>query len=128
MLTVLGVMIGMGLGVGLGMYGRWAGWGFGLGWWGTPTPARVVGVTPLSGAVMKGGAEWAVRESSHRVLVDLVVEPPGAAPYPASTITWVPAGASLSGRTVLARVSRTRPDRVFLPRPVADAPEADGRY
>jgi hypothetical protein len=110
------------------MYGRWAGWGFGLGWWGRPTPARVTAVTPLSGAVMKGGAEWAVTESAHRVRADLEVTPEGGAPYRASTITWQPSGTSLSGRTVLAMVSRTRPDRVFVPRNAVDAPEPDGRY
>ncbi|MCB9372509.1 MAG: hypothetical protein H6518_06980 [Microthrixaceae bacterium] len=28
-------------------YGRWAGWSFGLRWWGRPTPARVRSVELL---------------------------------------------------------------------------------
>ena len=49
-MTVALVLVGLAVGVPLGIYGRWAGWGFGLGWWGRPTPARVLEVTPLTGA------------------------------------------------------------------------------
>jgi hypothetical protein len=122
------VLAGLAIGVPIGVYGRWAGWGFGLGWWGRSTPARVIEVTPVSGALMKGGAEWAVTEASHRVRVDLEVQPPGGSAYRASAIAWQPSGESLSGRTVMARVSRTRPGRVHVPKGAPDAPGADGSY
>jgi hypothetical protein len=122
------MVAGVAIGVPLGVYGRWSGWGFGLGWWGRPTPARVLEVRPLTGAHMEGGAEWAVTEASHRVAVQLSVEPVGGEPYRASAITWQASGESLDGRTVLARVSRTRRTRVHVPRDAVDAPEGDGTY
>jgi hypothetical protein len=115
-IVTLLVLAGIAIGVPLGVYGRWAGWGFGLGWWGRPVPARVVRVQALTGATMEGGAEWAVRETAHRVEVELEVEPPGGEPYRASAIAWQPSGEDLTGRTVTARVSRTRPSRVHLGR------------
>jgi hypothetical protein len=121
-------LAGVAFGVPLAAYGRWAGWGLGLGWWGTPTPARVAAVRPLTGAAMTGGAEWAVTEKAHRVAVDLEVQPPGRDAYEATAITWQPSGEELTGRTVVARVSRTRPQRVFVPKDVAAAPEGDGTY
>ena len=51
----------------LALYGRWAGWSFGLRWWGRPTPAQVLSIEPLRGALMKGGAPWAMREARPRV-------------------------------------------------------------
>ncbi len=77
---------------------------------------------------MKGGAEWAVTEAAHRVELELEVLAPEVEPYRASTITWSPSSGSWSGRTVVARVSRTRPRRVHVPRDAPDAPEADGTY
>ena len=122
------VIVGLAVGVPLGIYGRWSGWGFGLGWWGRPTPVRVVAENPLAGAEMKGGAEWAVTEAAHRVELELEVLAPEVEPYSASTITWSPSSGSWSGRTVVARVSRTRPRRVHVPRDAPDAPEGDGTY
>jgi hypothetical protein len=116
------------IGVPLGVYGHWSGWGFGLGWWGKPTPARVLDVTPLKGAVMKGHADYAMVEQAHRVQVDLEVQPEGGEPYRSSAVTWSQAGESWAGRTIVARVSRTRPTRVHVPRNAPDAPEADGSY
>lgn len=114
-------------------YGRWAGWGFGLGWWGRPTPAQVRSVEPLTGALMKGGAPWAVREARHRVRADLEVQPGDSAPYEAAAITWLAANAPLAGRRVIVRVSRTRPRRVHLSAVAAAAstdpdPPGTGRY
>ena len=120
------VLVGVLAGVALGAYGRWAGWGFGLGWWGRTVPARVLAVRPLSGATLRGGREPTLRETSHRVAVDLDVL--AEVPYRATAITWVAAGDSLSGRTLEARVSRTRPARVFVPRDAGDTPEPHGRY
>ena len=82
------VIVGIAVGVPLGIYGRWSGWGFGLGWWGRPTPVRVLKETPLTGAQMKGGAEWAVTEAAHRVLLELEVLAPEVEPYDAEAITW----------------------------------------
>lgn len=122
------VIIGLAVGVPLGIYGRWSGWGFGLGWWGRPTPVRVLNETPLTGAQMKGGAEWAVTEAAHRVQLELEVIAPEVEPYRAETITWSRSGESWSARTVVGRVSRTRPRRVHVPRNAADVPEDDGAY
>jgi hypothetical protein len=127
-ILLLVALAGVAVGVPLGAYGRWAGWGFGLGWWGTPTPVRVTEVRPLTGAAMRGGAEWAVTEAAHRVAVDVEVQPEGGEPYEATTITWQPSGQDLTGRTVVARVSRTRPRRVFVAKEAAAAPEGDGTY
>ena len=120
MLVPLLVLTGLAVGVPLGIYGRWSGWGFGLGWWGRPTPARVLEVTPLRGAVLQGPSEQRLVEQSHRVLLRLQVE--ADPPYEATTIGWQRSGDHLGGRTLLARVSRTRPARVFVPK---DAPDAD---
>jgi hypothetical protein len=117
---------GLAVGVPLGIYGRWAGWGFGLGWWGRPTPARVLEVTPLTGAVLTGHSEQTLVEQSHRVALRLEVQ--ADPPYETTTIGWQPAGDHLGGRTVVARVSRTRPTRVHVPRNAPEAPEADGTY
>jgi hypothetical protein len=79
---------------------------------------------------MKGGAPWAMREARHRVRARLDVHPPTRASYVTTTITWVEAGESLVGRDVVVRASRTRNNRVHLPRDaatVAAAPDA-GRY
>jgi hypothetical protein len=122
------VLAGVAVGVPLGAYGRWAGWGFGLGWWGTPTPARVLEVRPLAGAAMKGHSEQSLVEQAHRVAVDLEVQPPDGERYRATAITWQRSGEGLGGRTVLARVSRTRPARVFVPKDAVDAAEGDGSY
>lgn len=114
-------------------YGRWAGWGFGLGWWGRPTPAQVRSVEPLTGALMKGGAPWAMREARHRVRAKLEVQPGDSAPYEAAAITWQATNAPLAGRRVTVRVSRTRPRRVHLSAVAAAAsadtdPPGTGRY
>jgi hypothetical protein len=127
-LFTLLVLAGVAIGVPLGVYGRWAGWGFGLGWWGRPTPARVLAVTPVTGAVLKGHSEQTLTEQAHRVAVDLEVQPAGGSPYRTSTITWQPSGDHLAGRTVVARVSRTRPARVYVPKRAVPAPEPDGTY
>ncbi|MCB1013918.1 MAG: hypothetical protein KDB10_02195 [Acidimicrobiales bacterium] len=106
-------------------YGRWAGWSFGLRWWGRPTPARVRSVEPLRGAVMRGGAEWAVREARHRVRATLEVHPEGRMrPYDATTITWRAATEPLTGEEVTCFVARTRRRRVFLPPGAAIAARA----
>lgn len=128
MATTVLTLAGVALGIGLGVYGRWAGWGFGLGRWGRPTPARVVGVRPLTGAQLTNAADWAQTEKAHRVAVDLEVHPAGRAPYRATAITWLAAGDHLGGRTVTGRVSRTRPGRVHLGRDPEPVAEADGRY
>ena len=122
------VIVGIAVGVPLGIYGRWSGWGFGLGWWGRETPVRVLTEMPLTGAQMKGGADWAVTEAAHRVQLDLEVLAPEVEPYDATAVTWSRSGESWSGRTVVARVSRTRPRRVHVPRDAPDAPEGDGTY
>ena len=114
------------LAVGLVAYGRWAGWSFGLRWWGRPTPARVLRVDPLKGARMKGGAPWAVTEARHRVRATLEVHPEGRMkPYEATTITWHGATEPLAGEDVTCFVARTRRGRVFLPRGAATAPRRD---
>ena len=116
----------------LALYGRWAGWSFGLRWWGRPTPATVRSVEPLKGALMKGGAPWAVREARHRVRATVEVQPPGAAPYRTTTVTWHEANAPLAGLPATVRVSRTRDGRIWLPHGAAGAPApidpAAGRY
>lgn len=120
------VLVAVAAAVGLAAYGRWAGWGFGLGWWGRPTPARVLSVEPLRGAVMKGGAPWAVREARHRVRATVEVHPEGRMkPYETTTITWQGATEPLAGTDVTVYVSRTRRPRVFLPRGAATAPGRD---
>lgn len=114
------------LAVGAATYGRWAGWSFGLRWWGRPTPATVRSVEPLRGAVMKGGAPWAVREACHRVRATVEVHPEGRMkPYETSTITWRAANEPLAGTDVTVYVSRTRRPRVFLPRSAASASRRD---
>jgi hypothetical protein len=120
------VLAGCAIGVPLGIYGRWSGWGFGLGWWGRPTPARVTKVTPLTGAVLTGHSEQSLTEQSHRVLLDLEVlaDPP----YEATTIGWQRSGDHLGDRSLMARVSRTRPSRVHVPRNAPEAPAPDGGY
>lgn len=117
------------------IFGRWAGWSFGLRWWGRPTPAQVLSVEPLRGALMKGGAPWAVREARHRVRATVEVQPPGGAPYRTTTITWQAATEPLAGLPADVHVSRTRPRRVWLPRGgAAEAgrididPPGSGRY
>jgi hypothetical protein len=127
MIVVL-VLAGVAIGVPLGIYGHWSGWGFGLGWWGKPTPARVLEVTPLTGAVMKGHADYAMVEQSHRVHLLLELQPDGGEPYRASAVSWSQAGGSWAGRTVVTRVSRTRPSRVHVPRNASDAAQADETY
>lgn len=97
------------------LFGLWAGWSFGLRWWGRPTPAQVLSVEPLRGALMKGGAPWAVREARHRVRATVEVQPPGDAPYRTTTITWQEPTGSLAGLPATVRVSRTRPGRIWLP-------------
>ena len=88
----------MAIGVPLGVYGRWAGWGFGLGWWGRPTPARVIEVHPARpGPCWRGHSEQSLVEQSHRVVVELEVEPPAGEPYAASSTTWQQAGDQLAG-------------------------------
>ncbi len=126
MLVALLVLIGLAVGVPLGAYGRWAGWGFGLGWWGRPTPARVLAVRPLAGARLKGRSESSLVEQAHRVAVDLELH--ADPPRRATAITWQAPTDTLVGRTVEARVSRTRPARVHVPRDLDDAPEPDGTY
>ena len=126
-------LIAVAVATALGAYGRWAGWGFGLGWWGRPTPAQVRSVEPLTGALMKGGAPWAMREARHRVRARLEVQPGDGAPYEAATITWQAATAPLAGRRVTVRVSRTRPHRVHLSAAAAAAsddadPPGTGTY
>ena len=121
-------LAGVAIGVPLGAYGRWAGWGFGLGWWGRPTPATVLEVTPLTGAALTGHSEQSLTEQRHRVALRLSVAPPGGVAYPASTITWQEAGDHLGGRTIVARVSRTRPARVYVPKGADEVPEGDGTY
>ena len=112
--VALGFLVVVG---GLVAYGRWAGWSFGLRWWGRPTPARVRSVEPLRGAVMRGGAEWAVREARHRVRATVEVRPEGRMkPYETTTITWRAATEPLAGEDVTVFVSRTRRGRVFRPR------------
>ena len=107
-------------------YGRWAGWSFGLRWWGRPTPATVRSIEPLRGAVMKGGAPWAMREARHRVRATIEVDPEGPVlPYEARTVTWPAASEHLAGADVTVYVSRTRRGRVFLPRGAAAAPRRD---
>ena len=123
---VILALAGCAIGVPLGIYGRWAGWGFGLGWWGKPTPVRVLKVTPLTGAELKGHSEQSLVEQAHRVALRLEVQADPA--YETSTIGWQPAGEHLGGRTLMARVSRTRPKRVHVPRYATDAPEPDGSY
>ena len=103
------------------VYGRWAGWSFGLRWWGRPTPAQVLSVEPLRGALMKGGAPWAVREARHRVRATVEVQPPGGAPYRTTAVTWRGATEPLAGEAVTVRVSRTRRNRIWLPRGDAGA-------
>lgn len=126
-------LLGVALAAALAAYGRWAGWSFGLRWWGRPTPAQVLSVDPLRGAVMKGGAPWAMREARHRVRATLEVHPEGRMqPYEASTITWRAANEPLAGEDVTCFVARTRRGRVFLPRGAAtlrhDEDPAAGRY
>jgi hypothetical protein len=125
-LVVALVLLGLAIGVPLGIYGRWAGWGFGLGWWGRPTPVRVLEVTPLTGAELKGHSEQTLVEQTHRVALRLEVH--ADSPYQASTIGWQPAGDHLGGQTLMARVSRTRPSRVHVPRNAPEAPAVDGSY
>ncbi|MBL8774874.1 MAG: hypothetical protein JNK12_03030 [Acidimicrobiales bacterium] len=108
--------------VDLVIFGRWAGWSFGLRWWGRPTSAQVLSVEPLRGALMKGGAPWAMREARHRVRATVEVQPPGDAPYRTSTITWHEPTGSLAGLPAIVRVSRTRPRRIWLPRGGAGSP------
>ncbi len=115
----------------LALYGRWAGWSFGLRWWGRPTPAQVLSIESQRGALMKGGAPWAMREARHRVRATVEVQPPGDVPYRAITVTWQAANAPLAGLPATVRVSRTRAGRVWLPRGAgAPAPTdpAAGRY
>ena len=119
--------------IALALYGRWAGWSFGLRWWGRPTPATVRSVEPLRGALMKGGAPWAVREARHRVRATVEVHPEGRmTPYDTTTITWRAANEPLAGEDVTVYVSRTRRRRVFLPRGAAGSAApvdpAAGRY
>ena len=123
MVVPLLVIVGIAVGVPLGIYGRWSGWGFGLGWWGRPTPARVTAVALLKGAALKGHADYGMVEQAHRVQLDLEVLPSEGEPYGASAITWSRSGESWSGRTVMARVSRTRPRRVHVPKDAVDAPD-----
>ena len=104
------------------VFGHWAGWSFGLRWWGRPTPAQVLSVEPLRGALMKGGAPWAVREARHRVRATVEVQPPGDAPYRTTTVTWQEATGSLAGHPATVRVSLTRRNRIWLPRGGAGAP------
>lgn len=121
---VAGVLLAVA--VGLVTYGRWAGWSFGLRWWGRPTPATVRSVEPLKGALMKGGAPWAVREARHRVRATVEVHPEGRMkPYQTTTITWLAATEPLAGEAVTVYVSRTRRPRVFLPRGAAGRIELD---
>jgi hypothetical protein len=127
-ILVLLALAGVAVGVPLGVYGRWSGWGFGLGWWGTPTPARVLEVTPLTGAVLTGHSDQSLVEQRHRVDLRLSVELPDGEAYEASTIAWQEAGDDLTGRTLVARVSRTRPQRVYVPKDAPDAAAEDGRY
>lgn len=109
--------------VDLVLFGRWAGWSFGLRWWGRPTPATVRSVEPLKGALMKGGAPWAVSEARHRVRATVEVHPEGRMqPYDTTTITWRASTEPLAGEDVTVYVSRTRRRRVFLPRGAAGAP------
>lgn len=111
------------LAVGAVTYGRWAGWSFGLRWWGRPTPATVRSVEPLKGALMKGGAPWAITEARHRVRATVEVHPEGhMLPYETTTITWRAANEPLAGTDVTVYVSRTRRPRVFLPRGADAAP------
>ncbi len=126
MLVTVLVLLGLAVGVPLGIYGRWSGWGFGLGWWGTPTPVRVLEVRPLTGAVLEGHSEQTLVERAHRVAVDLEVQ--ADPPYRTTAITWQPSGDHLGGKKLVARVSRTRPPRVHVPRNAPDAPEPDGTY
>ena len=114
------------------LFGHWAGWSFGLRWWGRATPAQVLSVEPLRGALMKGGAPWAMREARHRVRATVEVQPPGDVPYRTTTITWHEANAPLAGLPATVRVSRTRRNRIWLPRGTAGAPTpvdpGAGRY
>lgn len=126
MLIVVLVLAGLAVGVPLGIYGRWSGWGFGLGWWGRPTPVEVRKVTPLAGARLTGHSERALVERAHRVLLDLFVD--AEPPYEASTISWQEAGDHLGGKRLVARISRTRPKRVFVPRDAVEAEEQEGVF
>ena len=116
MLVTVLVLAGIAVGVPLGVYGRWSGWGFGLGWWGVATPARVVQVTPLAGARMRGHSEQSLVEQTHRVALTLEVRPPGGEPYEATAVAWQGPTDTLAGRTLTVRVSHTRPGRVFVPK------------
>jgi hypothetical protein len=127
--VVVLVILGFAIGVPLGVYGQWAGWGFGLGWWGRPTPARVKHQVPLVGALMKGGADWAITEATHRVRLDMEVRPGGGEPYEASAITFLPGTTDLTGQVIEARVSRTRRTRVHVRRGVSPAEDpSNGTY
>lgn len=113
-------------------YARWSGWGFGLGWWGRPMPARVLSVDPLEGALMKGGAPWAMDVARQRGRGRVEVHPPGGEPYTTTTIVWQVPTTSLAGQEVTVRVSRTRPGRVLIARSGTTEPSptdpASGHY
>ena len=115
MTALVVVLLSVGV-AGLVSYGRWAGWGFGLGWWGRPTPAQVLSVQPLKGALMQGGAPWAMKMVRQRCQARLEVQPAGGAPYDATAIVWAEPTATMAGPEITARVSRTRPRRVLVPR------------
>ena len=121
-------LAGVAVGLPLGIYGRWSGWGFGLGWWGEPTPVRVLEVTPLTGAALTGHSEQSLREQAHRVDLRLSVEPTDGEAYEARCIAWQRSGEDLTGHRLVARVSRTRPQRVYVPKDAPEAAEEDGTY
>ena len=71
-LVIVLVLAGIAIGVPLGVYGHWSGWGFGLGWWGKPTPARVLASRAGSGGALS--ARFAtVRGRTGRGRADLPV-------------------------------------------------------
>ena len=63
-LVIVLVLAGIAIGVPLGVYGHWSGWGFGLGWWAKPTPARgwplvLAAAAPFPPVSPPSVAEWA---------------------------------------------------------------------
>lgn len=121
------VIVGIAVGVPLGIYGRWSA---------SSGPLLVGTGDARSGAdrdAPDGGGDEAAGQTGPSPK-----RPTGAArargsgpevePYDATAVTWSRSGQSWPGRTVVARVSHTRPRRVHVPRDAADVPEGDGTY
>ena len=51
-LVIVLVLAGIAIGGPLGVYGHCSGWGFGLGWWAKPTPARGLASRAGSGGAL----------------------------------------------------------------------------